>query len=74
VRRDPRLDGRGAPRDLFDLTPGTIDTSRLPPGRYRITVTASDTGGNVAALTRVLVVEKGATYGPALADTRCIRD
>ena len=25
----------------------TIDTSRLPPGRYRITVVASDTAGNV---------------------------
>ena len=46
------VDGRfhwGQPgRYLFDLTPKTIDTSRLPPGRYRITVVASDTAGNVA--------------------------
>jgi hypothetical protein len=54
------VDGRfhwGQPgRYLFDLTPRTIDTARLPPGPYRITVVASDTAGNVGKLTRVIVV------------------
>jgi hypothetical protein len=47
-----------AGRYLFDLTPRTIDTSRLPPGPYRITVIASDTAGNVGKLTRVIVVRE----------------
>jgi len=68
------VDGRfhwGEPgRYLFDLTPKTIDTSRLPPGRYRITVVASDTAGNVGTLIRTVILRRGGT-APAVADTRC---
>ena len=53
---DGRFHWGEAGRYLFDLTPRTIDMSRLPPGRYRITVTASDTAGNVGSSSRVLVV------------------
>jgi hypothetical protein len=56
---------------LFDLTPKTIDTSRLPPGRYRITVTASDTAGNVGTSSGVLVLKNDPTGGAARPDGRC---
>ena len=45
---DGRFHWGKAGRYLFDLTPRPIDTSRLPPGNYRITVTATDTAGNTA--------------------------
>jgi hypothetical protein len=36
-----------AGRYVFQLGNGPLDTSSLPNGRYRLTVAASDTGGNV---------------------------
>ena len=60
-------------RFLFKLTPRPIDTSRLDPGRYLVTVTASNLGGHAATRTvsvgirerRLLRLE------PARRDTRC---
>jgi hypothetical protein len=61
-------------RYLFDLTPRTLDTARLPPGPYRITVAASDTAGNVGTASRVLTIERRPTSGPTVTDTRCAGD
>ena len=55
---DGRFHWGQAGRYLFELTPRTIDTSRLPPGPYRITVIASDTAGNIGELTRVINVRQ----------------
>ncbi len=61
-----------AGRYLFDLTPHLLDTSRLPHGRYRITVSASDTGGNVDVRSAVIDLRAGPTQGGRPApDTRC---
>ncbi len=61
-----------AGRYLFDLTPHLLDTSRLPHGRYRITVSASDTGGNVDVRSEVIDLRAGPTEGGRAApDTRC---
>jgi hypothetical protein len=65
--------GQGG-RYLFDLTPRTLDTSRLPPGAYRITVTASDTAGNVGTASRVLTIQRAPASGPTVTDTRCAGD
>jgi hypothetical protein len=62
-----------AGRYLFDLTPHLIDTSRLPEGRYRITVTAADTAGNRGTRSEVVDLRKGPTLGRAAPDTRCSR-
>jgi hypothetical protein len=55
---DGRFHWGQAGRYLFDLTPKTIDTGRLPPGPYRLTVIASDTAGNVGKLSRVIYVRE----------------
>ncbi len=42
---------RGVPGDyLYDLSPSLIDTTRLRPGRYVVTVSTSDTCGNTGTL------------------------
>ena len=64
------LDNPG--RFLFELTP-SLDTTRLPHGRYRLTVAASDTAGNMR-LKSVLVAlgTRGLTgVGGATPDRRC---
>jgi hypothetical protein len=61
-----------AGRYLFDLTPSLIDVSRLPPGRYRVEVTASDVDGNWA--TRSVDVRIVPGHGPpgrTAPDQRC---
>lgn len=61
-----------AGRYLFDLTPALIDTGRLPVGRYRVTVVASDTGGNTASRSTVVRVVGGRSRGTELSpDSRC---
>jgi hypothetical protein len=61
-----------AGRYLFDLTPNLIDLSRLPPGRYRVEVTASDVGGNAATRSVVVHILPGkGGHGPETVDTRC---
>jgi hypothetical protein len=61
-----------AGRYLFDLTPNLLDVARFAPGRYRLTVTAADTAGNVGSRSEVVRVRAGPA--PAVAtvpDTRC---
>jgi Peptidase family M23 len=42
---------RGLPGEyLYDLTPNLLDTAELRPGRYVVTVTATDTCGNTGTL------------------------
>ncbi len=61
-----------AGRYLFDLTPNLIDVSRLPPGRYRVEVTASDVGGNWATRSvTVRIVPGHGERGPTAPDPRC---
>jgi hypothetical protein len=61
-----------AGRYLFDLTPGLLDTTRLPAGRYRVTVTAFDTGGNRGSRTELVQVKHGpARPVPVPRDGRC---
>jgi hypothetical protein len=43
-------------RYLFDLTPGGLNTRRLPNGRYRLTVTAADVCGNRTSRTTDLLI------------------
>lgn len=48
-------------RYLFDLTPGGFNTRRLPDGRYRLTVVASDICGNTAVRSESVVIENKPT-------------
>jgi murein DD-endopeptidase MepM/ murein hydrolase activator NlpD len=60
-------------RYLYDLTPHLIDTTRLPPGSYRVTVKAADTRGNKGVRTQVVEIrhtDKGAS-SVAAPDARC---
>jgi hypothetical protein len=59
-------------RYLFDLTPHLIDTSRLPHGRYRLTVTAIDSAGNWGMRTELLDLRAGpGSSFRAAPDLRC---
>ncbi len=61
-----------AGRYLFDLTPSLLETGRLAPGRYRLTVLASDTDGNTDSRSELIRVRPGpAPFIRALPDTRC---
>jgi hypothetical protein len=60
-----------AGRYLFDLTPRLVDTSRLTPGPYRITVVATDTAGNSGALTQAFRIVRGPAAGRGAPDPRC---
>jgi hypothetical protein len=62
-----------AGRYLFDLTPHLIDTSRLRAGRYRLSVTATDTAGNWSTRSEPirLVHERALTGGTPVRDGRC---
>jgi hypothetical protein len=63
-----------AGRYLFDLTPHLIDTSRLPEGSYRITVTATDSAGNWGTRSEPIELVHGRTLTAAgVADRRCAR-
>jgi hypothetical protein len=61
-----------AGRYLYDLTPHAIDTNRLPQGRYRITVSTSDTRGNKGSLAELVEIRptRSEAYRAA-PDTRC---
>ncbi len=62
-----------AGRYLFILTPNLLDTTRLPPGSYRVTVTASDTGGNRRSRSEVVHVKPSSPRKiPVPADGRCV--
>jgi hypothetical protein len=59
-------------RYLFDLTPRLIDTSRLPHGRYRLTVTATDGAGNRGTRTVLLhLIGGSAPHERTAPDARC---
>ncbi len=61
-----------AGRYLFDLTPNLMDVSRLPPGRYRVEVTASDVDGNWTTRSVVVRIVKGpGPGGTTTPDARC---
>jgi hypothetical protein len=63
-------------RFLFDLTPRLLDTSRLHPGRYLMTVTASNLGGHTTSRTTQVNVVKRRLLATAFVnrDTRCEND
>ena len=58
---------------LFELTPRPLDTSRLHPGRYLLTVTAGNLGGHAANRTVPVDIRKRRLLRivPARPDTRC---
>ena len=59
-------------RYLFDLTPSLLDTSRLRPGSYRLTVVASDTRGNRGSRSTLIRIRPGTgQLVRASRDTRC---
>jgi hypothetical protein len=60
-------------RFLFDLTPRTLDTSRLNPGRYLLTVTAGNLGDRTASRTERITIDRGRPLPltPARPDLRC---
>jgi hypothetical protein len=61
-----------AGRYLYDLTPSLLGTGRLGPGRYRLTVTASDTAGNSGSRSTLIRVRAGpAPFVPVKPDLRC---
>ena len=63
-----------AGRYLVDLTPRLIDTTRLPEGSYRITVTATDSAGNCGTRSEPVELVHGRTLTAAgVADRRCGR-
>ena len=59
-------------RYLYELTP-SLDTGRLRRGRYRLTVSAADTAGNMGLRTTLIAVsDRALTFVPAPApDHRC---
>jgi len=59
-------------RYLFDLTPSLFGTGRLGPGRYRLTVSASDTAGNTGSRSTLIRVRAGAApFELVRRDARC---
>jgi hypothetical protein len=60
-------------RYRFYLTRQPLDTSRMPPGRYVLTVTAADTGGNTGNRSVVIGIRHSRipTAATALPDWRC---
>ncbi len=62
-------------RYLYDLTPSLLNTARLPEGRFRFIVSASDTAGNIGTRSVIIAVRQRALTAvlrPVL-DTRCSR-
>jgi hypothetical protein len=66
-----------AGRYLFRLSPTWLDLRSLDPGRYLLTVTARDTGGNNGSRTITIGVaaheRSSGARGPGRVDTRCAR-
>ena len=61
-------------RYLYELTPNLLNTSRLDAGRYRFTVTAADTAGNLGSRTVTIGIvgsrlTRAARVAPS--DSRC---
>jgi hypothetical protein len=61
-------------RFLFDLTPQPLETARLHPGRYLMTVIASNLGGHTAHQTVPVNIRKRRLLGlvPTRLDKRCL--